>query len=353
MEITLTFHNTPLQCYSELDDTFDNYENINKVLKRLNLYLQDILRSYKIDLNISLLVADSVSLSPATILRDSIFYVAFPAKLFSYFKERIAKIYSIPEFQKYFNFKEECMDQYIVRTFDWICNCALLHEIFHIVNGHLKYKLEIQKNQNKVSTKIKNYNLEFQTMEFDADYNASVKMAKDLISIVHNPDMRKNYSASYLLQYILDDFIFLNVALCISFSTFQDNKSLKNGDYLSIDHPIEAIRYSYATEILINEFLKSFNGIISSTKLISKISEITIACNRIYYADNKFSDSLVCSAYSEQAVKHKMLVHNNWNNIYKTLNKYAYVELFEKEELTELSYWVDEDKNILPIAFKI
>ncbi len=353
MKITLTIHNSPVQCYSELDDTFDNYQNINKLLKRLNLYLKDILRIYKIHLNILLLVADSVSLSPTSVLKDLNFYIVFPSKLFSFFMKKIEIIYNIPDFQKYFQFKEEFMDQYIYRTFDWICNFALLHEMFHIVNGHLQYKQEIQKKMNIDSNKLKNYNLEFQTMEFDADYNAIVNMATSLFCIIRKPDMRKKYSNSQILQYIIDDYIFMNVALCISFSTFQDISSFKEGDYLSVDHPIAAIRYSYATEILINELKKGFDGIFSINKFISKISEITIACNRIYFANNNFTKSLVCSAYNEQAVKHKMLVHNNWNNFYKTLKKYAYLELKEKEELTDLCYWVDEDKNILPIAFRI
>ena len=352
MQITLNIHGMPIQCYSELDDAFDNFGEVNKVMKRLGLYLQNILRIYSVEnTKVFLLVADSVSLSPVTLLDDLVYYIVFPIKLFTNFTKRLETIYAIPEFQNYFHFKNEMMDEYIRRTFDWICNFALLHELFHVLNGHLVYKLKLKTQKNYVSGDDKQLSLNFQTMELDADYCAVVEMTRGLISIFYNMDMRKDRSDSDVLQYIIDDLIFMNVALCVSFSTFVDSRSIKNNDYLSIAHPTVDIRSSYALEIIYYEINKTFEGLFSE-KLFYKISEITIACNRIYFANNNFSNSLVCSAYSKEAVNHKMLLHNNWNNIYEQLQEYALLELHKKEELSDLTYWVDENKKIMPIILK-
>lgn len=341
-------------CSYYASERIEGAERINKSVERMRHLLEATYPRAELgDIEYELYVYESEEVNAFSTKTEEGYVIAFSTAVFIKFYKVVKNMFFVEEIRKWFEVSPTQTEYCINAIYDYMNWFIAFHELFHIINGHCKW-LSVMGifHAEKLTKNERRDNLQIQIVESDADYCA-IQACVNLIFIQiinegafdEKTDSVRRYD---LIEAAKQEILFMEFAVYQIFLLFsQEEKAIGNTeDLLKYDHPYASIRMAYSFSVMIYQ-LSSFLPMDEVKELVYKIAGICIAYDRIYYAEEAFERSLVSLAFTERGVQHVMRLHNGWNHIVDQLNKYSYIKQKEKEEISELQYWVKEDGTMM------
>lgn len=263
-----------------------------------------------------------------------------------------------------------------IRVYLW--RFIVLHELYHIWNGHLlwlnsyffdeegsviskakRFDVQYERDEHllselvceaiselSISKQEEQNNITLQAIELDADSSAFCM----LINLLMQDVEARKINAENVIQYVTTEAGAIMGALATAFCLFDGNHGAKF-EVLScltnMDHPIPALRFAYAEEIIDGMLSRYFP---SERDLRSVESEwTTLICDVEADYDGRVDMGQVFffTAHTEKAQKHLSLLKRRLNDMYDSLQPFVLANRAPKMEEDQMSFlpeavWFDE-----------
>ena len=229
------------------------------------------------------------------------------------------------------------------------------HELYHILNGHLGYinnvlHLDCSLEERVMTNEEFEKNIVMQIIEANADYCAANFLG--FRANIYVPYVVENnyFSGSSKYEIASFQYAMLMISVYLVFLVLENKHFKPTKDFLDrlceSTHPYSSLRARYVLVVLLARLAEIVEEK-EAQSIFFSISKVLVSCDRIIYADNDFSKSLVALANTKKASEHLMMLNNCWNDYVKQIKQYAFVPLEENDIIISMPFFVDEEGNMI------
>lgn len=333
--------------FKKVSQDYENAEFLNRRLQKLRDFVNDIYHSFKIhEFNFELYFFESDDLNAVSFFNNGNCVIGFSIASFTIIYDKLKDAFSKSEVLTSFGIRDTDIaniDFSVRAAFDYATYFLVLHEFYHIVNGHCGYR------ENKGffcseqwTTFDENDCFESQVFECNADCKAvQILTFSVLVKWAYYDSRPKDEKLQdLLLEYKYLAFSIYLIFLLFSrdpYDTFEDCLS----NLLVYDHPFASLRMHYSLIMFVTQAGRVLSPI-QEAIFYHDVFNLCIAYDRIYYANGKFKNSLGALSGTEAGITHIKKLLNGWNNYVKKLEPYCYTVLEENEILDKMPFYVND-----------
>lgn len=329
------------KCYRRLDSSFEDYERINKRIYILKNKISSMaLATLKKPLKYAIYYYDdnAVNAFVHKIEDDAYAIVLFKGVFF--LEDEIEEYFKDELLQNFFCEEPKTPKQYAHIIQKDIILFVTLHELFHILNGHLMSEDFCASKIGERPVRIDSSDMTFRhIIECDADWCA-IRASLYFIFDKYKDEIR--CKQEMLMLFFSVYFVFLKFQEQ-AYETWSCINDLETGT-----HPVASIRAAYAITAFNNYMLNEKFSEIYVAIFNSCITKICMYFEEKYYEADSLKTTLLSLAYTESGCIHMDKINNGWNEVRKALKKYAFIDLRKNDRSSFIdNYWVSNDGKFI------
>ena len=334
--------NADYECYIIAEqDLFPGYDEINTKLNWVREKVKEMhFSTGKHPVEYDICFYDSKQINAFAVkITDRRYVIAVSIKLLIGMREELEEYFKNPDLKKYFWGNKRSAKRHAQKVCEYILLYVILHEYYHILNGHCDSAYAIGKLLVEAAISRGGINNRYsQILECDADYCA----ARSCMYIIND-----TYKG---LDDRISEIRFLGFSIYYIFLKFQE-QGYENMHYMvdlyANNHPAASIRFVYTSMVISNGILNLMSKQ-AAFKELWDIIEVSIYFDRVYYDADTFDLSLAALAYTKRGTRHLNDLHTGWNEVRDELEKVSYVSLKYNEPIDFTNHvWVDKDGNMI------
>lgn len=341
-KIVIKNEQSDYECYIVAEqDIFPDFDEINRKLN----WVREIINQMHFStgnhlVEYDICVYDSKQINAFAVkIASKRYVIAVSTELLMGMSEELEEYFKNLDLRKYFWGSKRNAKRHAQKVCEYILLYVVLHEYYHILNGHCDSAYATGKLMAEVAISKGGRNNRYgQILECDADYCAT-RSCMYIIS-----DTYKD------LEDRISEIHFLGFSIYYIFLKFQEqgyeNMHYMEDLYASV-HPAASIRFVY-TFIVISNGIINLMGKKVAFKELWDIIEVGIYFDRVYYDADTFDLSLSALAYTKKGTRHLDDLHRGWNEVRDELVKVSYISLKYNEPIDFTNHvWVDKDGNMM------
>ena len=261
-------------------------------------------------------------------------FLGFNAELESYLKNE--------DIRRYFYGKKVNIKKHVEKIIDYILLYTVLHENYHILNGHCDTYYSQGKAMVECLVKGNPERNRFnQILELDADFCA-------IRSLMYLIKERKFEDEDEKIEFIIMGFSLYYIFLKFQEACYENMHTLCE-DMSLYSHPPASTRIVYVFTVMSMYLETNYSNKYDYFKELDSLSELCIYFDRIYYDSETMDLTLIAFAYTKKGLDYLEGLHNEWNEVKKLLEPNAYIKL-RTNELLDISnmYFLDGEGKFIP-----
>lgn len=342
-EITINVGIKDYKCYKKLDGNDDDKEYINNKL----LFLRNTVSQMKystgenlVECDVYVFESNEIDAFSSKIVGG--YAIALSSGMFLEFNNELESYLRNEDIRIYFYGKKVNIKKHVEKIINYILLFTVLHENYHILNGHC----DTYYSQGKAMVeRLVKGNLEKnrfnQILELDADFCA----VRSLIYLIKEHKFEDEDEKI--------EFIIMGWSLYYIFLKFQEacyeNMHGIDANISLYSHPPASTRIVYVfnviTMYLATNYSKKHDFFIELTNLL----ELCIYFDKIYYDGETIDLTLIAFAYTKKGMAYLEGLHNEWNEVKKILEPNAFIKLRTNESLDISNmYFLDGEGKFIP-----
>lgn len=338
-KITVQMEQGTIICHKSYSGKTEKSNSINLKLDRLRFMLRNM--KYSKDLSkvdYELYVYESKLVNAFSKKEGSGYIIAISSYLLYDIIDEIKNYMLNSDIRNYFYGRKKNASKHAERIHDYILQYVVLHENYHILNGHCDWVYSV--NYATVQKRTLDFEGNFykQVIEMDADYCA----VRSIIYLLDEKTDREELNTEIVLVGFSLYFIFLK---------FQEEsyENITTIDIKQFDHPPASVRVIYSISVMM-KYLVDIVDKIQLLYVMENMTEVCIYFDRIYYDSDTIEQALFAYAYTPTGQEYMKELFNGWNKIKDKLSHLAYISL-RNESTSELEnkYFLNNDGNLLRI----
>lgn len=314
-----------VECYSQYPFGGELANYVNRKLE----YLQNTINNIKysrdcIRPNVYTYISEEINAFAAKI-SDTTYVIAISTAIFSNLNQELSSYLCHSDIRAHFYGKHLNIKKHVERILNYILLFIVLHENYHILNGHLDTYFPSENLMFESGAKFESKNQILQILELDADYCA-------VRSLVYLLDEKYHFEDWADREFLLAGFSLYYIFLIFQEKNYENIQSI--GDYLNdFTHPPASVRIVHASSLLLRYGTNLFSN---KEKLLSVVYELVDLCiyfDRIYYDSDTVEMTLIDYGYTPKGTEYLQSLYDKWKYVRKKLETYAQIELREVESL--------------------
>ena len=261
-------------------------------------------------------------------------FLGFNAELESYLKNE--------DIRRHFYGKKVNIKKHVEKIIDYILLYTVLHENYHILNGHCDTYYSKGKAMVECLVKGNSERNRFnQILELDADFCA-------IRSLMYLIKERKFEDEDEKIEFIIMGFSLYYIFLKFQEVCYENMHTLCE-DMSLYSHPPASTRIVYVFTVMAMYLETNYSNKYDYFKELDSLSELCIYFDRIYYDSETMDLTLIAFAYTKKGLDYLEGLHNEWNEVKKLLEPNAYIKL-RTNELLDISnmYFLDGERKFIP-----
>lgn len=261
-------------------------------------------------------------------------FLGFNAELESYLKNE--------DIRRYFYGKKVNIKKHVEKIIDYILLYTVLHENYHILNGHCDTYYSQGKAMVECLVKGNPEKNRFnQILELDADFCA-------VRSLTYLIKEHKFEAEDEKIEFIMMGFSLYYIFLKFQEMCYENIHTLCEEMSL-YSHPPASTRIVYAFIAIAMYLGTNYSNKYDYFMELNILSELCIYFDRIYYDSETMDLTLIAFAYTKKGMDYLEGLHNEWNEVKKILELNAFIKL-RTNELLDISnmYFLDGEGKFIP-----
>lgn len=330
------------KCYKRLEASDSNKEYINDKLQFLRNTLSQMNYSTgKKLVEYDVYVYESNEMNALSSKVDGGYAIALSSEMFLGFQTELEGYLRNRDIRNYFYGKKLTIKKHVEKITDYILLFTVLHENYHILNGHCdtsySYKKAMAEYLVKGNPEKNHFN---QVLELDADFCA-------VRSLTYLIKERKFTEEDEKIEFIIMGFSLYYIFLKFQEAGYENIQTIKDMSLYS--HPPASTRIVYAFLAISMYLGTNYDNKYDYYVELNILSELCIYFDRIYYDGETIDLTLIAFAYTKKGVDYLEGLHNEWNEVKKILEPHAFIKLRTNEPLdTGNMYFLDDKGKFIP-----
>lgn len=328
-------------CHRRLNSSFEGYEGINKRIDMLENKISSMaFATLKKPLKYAIYYCDDNDVNAfAHKIEGGVYAIVLFKGLF-FLENEIEEYFEDELLQKFFCEEPKTPKQYAHIIQKNIILFVTLHELFHILNGHLMSEDFCASKIGERPIRTDYSDMTFRhIIECNADWCA-IRSSLYFIYGKYNEEIRRKQEM--LMLFFSVYFVFLKFQEQ-AYETWSCINDLETGT-----HPVASIRAAYAITAFNNYMLNEKFSEMYVAIFDSCINKICMYFEEKYYEADSLKTSLLSLAYTEPGCIHMDKINNGWNEVREALKKYAFIDLRKNDRSRFIdNYWVSNDGKFI------
>lgn len=243
------------------------------------------------------------------------YIIAISSYLLFDIKDEIISYMLNNDIRKYFYGRKQSAKKHAEKIHDYILLYIVLHENYHILNGHCDKFYSIYHASVQKRTLDYGKNFSKQIIEMDADYCA----VRSLIYLLDENVNREELETEILLA---------GFSLYFTFLKFQEEsyENITTIDINQLDHPPASVRANYSFAVVMT-YLRDILDKGQLLYLMNQMIELCIYFDRVYYDSDTIEQALFAYAYTQDGQEYVKALFNGWKEVKEKLCDAAYISL--------------------------
>lgn len=329
-------------CYKKLESNDCNKKYINDKLE----FLRNIVSQMKystgerlVECDIYVFESDEINAFASKIVGG--YAIALSSGMFLGFDTELENYLRNEDIRKCFYGKKVNIRKHVKKIKDYILLYTVLHENYHILNGHC----DTYYSQGKAiveclahgSSEKNRFN---QILELDADFCA----VRSLIYLIKESKFEaEDEKIEFIIMGFSLYYIFLKFA-----EIGYENMHVLYEDMSLYSHPPASIRIVYVFFVMAMYLGTNYSNEYDYYTELKRLSELCIYFDRIYYDSDTMDLTLIAFAYTQKGMNYLEGLHNEWNEVKKILEPNALINLRTNEPLDiSKMYFLDDEGNFI------
>lgn len=325
------------KCYRKLESNNCNNEYINNKL----IFLRDTLNQMKystgerlVEYDVYVFESDEINAVCSKIVGG--YAIALSSGMFGEFHAELESYLRNADIRKYFYGKKVNIKKQVEKIVNYILLYTVLHENYHILNGHCDTCYSSGKAMAERSVRKNLQNNRFnQILELDADFCAVRSLIYLIKECKFEPEDEK-------IEFIIMGFSLYYIFLKFQETCYENIQTL--GEDMSFySHPPASTRIVYAFNAIAVYLGTNYSNKYDYISELKNLSELCIYFDRVYYDSETIELTLIAFAYTKKGMDYLEGLHNEWNEVRKKLEPNAFIKLRINESLdTSNLYFLDD-----------
>lgn len=342
-EIRINAGKKDYKCYKKLERNDCNAKYINDKL----MFLRDTISQMQystgeklVEYDVYVFESDEINAFCTKIVGGYI--IALSSGMFVEFQTELEDYLKNEDIRKYFYGKKVNIKKQVEKIIDYILLYTVLHENYHILNGHCDTSYSKGKAMIECLVRGESEKNHFnQILELDADFCA----VRSLLYLIKE----RNYEfEDEKIEFIIMGFSLYYIFLKFQEACYENIETICK-DMSLYNHPPASTRIVYAFNVMAVYLETNYSDKYDYINELKNLSELCIYFDRVYYDSESIDLTLIAFAYTKRGMDYLEGLHNEWNNVRKKLLPNAFIQLRMNESLdTSNMYFLDDGGKFIP-----